>query len=555
MRKHSGCTGRGAFQVSGMKLNRVLCVLSWVVLMGVVTEATLPIPAPDIPNQCNSIERCCMPTPYTGAPGIRQFEFEAEQPWRVRRPAHLLSKFELERLERAYALLRALPDSDPRSLWNQKNLHCLYCDNALYYPGQQYPLEIHNGWYFLPWHRMFMYWHERILAKVLNDSTFALPFWAWDNQQDDTNPPGNVMPPQYTNPNSSLYDPIRNNCSNANPYIDLDNRGGICTNKTASYMRTQNDRLLYTQLVIGAPTPALFYGLPYYFGDYGGRGPGTFEDSPHGPVHAWVGDPYAPPPYSPLDDMGRFRRSAFDPVFYAHHSNIDRVWWLWTRIPGGTRTFPMAPAYNLTQFTFYDEDANLVKMNVSQVLDSDLLRYKYEALPTPWVTNGVEPGKENSIPLCNPLSKSEVYALIRETNKHKSRDELNVTVPLTFRVKRPSRSSQGTEVLELSGIRIPNATDQMDWKVYFFYPQAQVNSTGWCPEYAGTLNLIPHDGQASYNPLRVWRVAVGPKLQQIGKDYVKSVVVTVVQTTAPPGQNVTFNKAKIFYDLSPSVTL
>ena len=352
----------------------MICFLAISAHLVVGTQAWLPIPAPDVPNQCNSIERCCMPTPYTGTPGIRKFEFDVDQPWRIRRPAHLLSKFELARLEKGYKLLRELPDSDPRSLLNQKNLHCLYCDNALYYPGQEYPLEIHNGWYFLPWHRMFIFWHERILAKVLDDDTFALPFWAWDNQQ-ETDPPANVIPVQYTNTSSALFDPIRNNCSLANPYVDFDTRGGVCTNKTASYMRTQNNRLLYSQLVVGAPTPALFYGLPYYFGDYGGGGPGTFEDSPHGSVHAWVGDPFAPPGYLHLDDMGNFGRAAYDPVFYAHHSNVDRVWNLWRSIPDGARTFPMAPAFNQTQFTFYDENGNLVKMNVSDVLDSDLLRY------------------------------------------------------------------------------------------------------------------------------------------------------------------------------------
>ncbi|KAG0566489.1 hypothetical protein KC19_7G067800 [Ceratodon purpureus] len=554
MSEVSGHLGRGSPQNSVMNcFFWVLLVVSMTSLV-FVAEATLPIPAPNIPEQCNSIQNCCMPSPYTGTAGIRLFEFEPNQPWRTRRPAHLLSQFELDRLERAYDLLRALPDSDPRSLLNQKNLHCLYCNNALYYPGQKYPLEIHNGWYFLPWHRMFLYWHERIIAKVLNDSTFALPFWAWDNQQ-DTNPPSNVIPPQYTNPNSSLYDPIRNNCSLVNPYVDFDTRGGICTNKTADYMRVQNDRLMYTQLVVGSPTPALFYGQPYYFGDFGGKGPGTFEDSPHGAVHAWVGDPYAQPPYEVLDDMGNFQRSAYDPVFYAHHSNVDRIWNLWLNIPGGVRTHPMSKAFNQSQFTFYDENANLVKMNVSHVLDSDLLRYKFEDFPAPWITNGVKAGKENTVALCNPISASAVNSLISKTPKHGSKDQINVTIPYTFKVGRPAKSRKGTEVLEFSGISIPNATANVDLKVYLFYPQALSNSTAWCPEYVGAWDFIPHIGQADYNPKRLWRVAVGPKLKQIGKDYVKSIVVTVVQTTAPPGQNITFDKARIFYDLSPRVTL
>jgi polyphenol oxidase len=222
------------------------------------TKAQGPIPAADIPTQCNSVERCCMPTPYTGTPGIRQFELNeiSSSSWRVRRPAHLLQDWEVARLEKAYALIRALPDSDPRSLLNQMNIHCLYCDNALYYPGQEYPLEIHDSWFFLPWHRMFLYWHERILAKVLEDDAFALPFWAWDSTE-TTDPLPNTMPVMYANPSSSLWNLNRNNCSYPPFLIDLDNRGGGCNNKTEDFIRVQNERLIYSQLVTGAPTTAL----------------------------------------------------------------------------------------------------------------------------------------------------------------------------------------------------------------------------------------------------------------------------------------------------------
>jgi polyphenol oxidase len=58
-------------------------------------------------------------------------------------------------------------------------------------------LEIHFGWLFFAWHRFF-YFHEHILAKLLDDDTFALPFWNWDNQS--TNPPlANVLPYAFAN--------------------------------------------------------------------------------------------------------------------------------------------------------------------------------------------------------------------------------------------------------------------------------------------------------------------------------------------------------------------
>lgn len=348
-------------------------LLVFMVVLAVAEATFKAIPAPNLPRDCNSIERCCMPKPYTGKPGIRQFEFETHLPMRVRPAAHLVSKDYIKKLEKAYKLMRALPDSDPRSLKNQMNLHCLYCDNALYFPGHKYPLEIHSGWFFLPWHRMFIYFHERIIAKLLDDDEFALPFWDWDNQL-PTPPLPNVIPAMYANPDSPLYDPNRNNCS-APPFIvDMDTRTG-CTEKTSEFLRVQNTRLTYSQLVLGAPTPALFYGMPYRKGDFGGAGAGVFEDQPHGTIHAWVGNFQARSPLTPGDDMGNFGRAAFDPVFYAHHANVDRIWDIWNTIPGGKRTNPTDPDFLNSQFTFYDENANLVKMNVSQTLDTKKLRY------------------------------------------------------------------------------------------------------------------------------------------------------------------------------------
>lgn len=544
---------RSRFSASAMKCVSVLVVVSMtlVVIVG-AQEIGGPIPPADIPTQCNSIEKCCMPTPYTGKP-IYQFEFESHLPVRTRPAAHLVDADYIAKIEKAYTILRGLPDSDPRSLLNQMNLHCLYCDNALYWPGVEYPLAVHNSWLFLPWHRMFMYFHERILQGVLNDTSFALPYWAWDNSMDVT-PVPNAMPAMYANRESSLWDPNRNNCSLPPFLTDLDTIGG-CTTKSPDFIRIQNDRLLYTQIVVGSLTTSLFYGMPYRFGDFGGAGQGTFEDQPHGTVHLWVGNQSAEPPLIPYDDMGHFHRSSFDPIFYAHHANVDRLWQVWQGLPGGIRTAPHDPEFLNSAFTFYDQDGNLVKANISQFLDMEPLRYNYQELPTPWVTNGVAAGKENSIGLCNPLSKTAVESLIDATPKHKKSTDVISAAPLTFKVSRGTRKTKGTEVLEFSGLHLPDLTQQVHWKVYFFFPGANLtNSNPTCPEFAGTFNFLPVVGQAILNPKRVWRVAVGPKLEQLGYDYVDSIVVTIVQSSYPI-QNVTFDKVKVIYDRSPEVTL
>lgn len=535
---------------SAMKWVGIMMLLSTAL---VVTNAQVkggPIPAANLPTQCNNFQKCCMPTPYTGAP-MYEFQYESNLPVKTRPAAHLVDETYVAKIEKAYALMRALPDSDPRSLLNQMRLHCLYCNHALYYPGIKYPLAIHNGWLFLPWHRMFIYFHERILQTLLEDETFALPYWAWDNSL-DVKPVPNTMPAMYAKVNSSLYDEYRNNCSFPPFLVDLDTITG-CTAKGPDFIRIQNDRLMYTQLVVGAPTTSLFYGQPYHFGDIGGLGPGTFEDKPHGTVHAWVGDPNAPPPRTPMDDMGNFSRAAYDPIFYAHHGNVDRLWEVWRTLPGRSGQYPTDPVFLDSEFTFYDQNARLVKAKVSQFLDIEKLRYNYQPLSTPWVTNGVVAGQENSIPTCaGRLTPAAVNAMIAATPKHKSSDILGAA-PLTFKVTRGTRRSEGTEVLEIAGLHLPNQDGQVHWNAFFFFPNATFMNGPACPEFAGTFNFIPVVGQSTKNPKRLWRAVVGPKLKQIGLDYVKEVVVTMVQ--AGRVQNVTFENAKIFYDLSPAKTL
>lgn len=62
-------------------------------------------------------------------------------------------------------------------------------------------------------------------------------------------------------------------------------------------------------------------GQPYRAGDAADPGAGTVENVPHGPLHVWVGDPTQPNG----EDMGNFYSAARDPVFFAHHGNIDRL--------------------------------------------------------------------------------------------------------------------------------------------------------------------------------------------------------------------------------------
>ena len=359
-------------------LNIILLLIVVVVSISHHVVEALPFPPPDL-SMCgwayNSTEYCCtLPTSRSGNP-IKKFDFtHAKLPLRFRRAAHLLDDAYIEKYQRAVALMRALPETDGRSFTAQTRLHCAYCDNHLYYPGHEYPLEIHQSWLFLPWHRLFLFFHERILARLLDDDTFALPFWNWDNQN-RTEPYPNALPWVYynnfsysasaSNQTSSLWDPDRNPCSKPPRLVEFQDFIPCDPRPFPDLTRVQNAHALWTQIVSVAATPLVMAGGEYRYGDYGGRGMGAMEGRPHGPLHAWTN----------VRDMGTFFIAAGDPVFYGLHGNIDRMWEVWKTLPGKHRGEITDPDYLNTELTFYDEEGEQVSATIKDFLDLTKIRY------------------------------------------------------------------------------------------------------------------------------------------------------------------------------------
>lgn len=178
-------------------------------------------------------------------------------------------------------------------------------------------------------------------------------------------------------------------------------------------------------------------------------------------------------------------------------------------------------------------------------------RYEYEEMPTAWTTNGQLPGQENNISKCSNLDASQLNAVIGVT-PYPSPDDIIYTSPYTFRIARPTNTSNaanGTEVLEIQGINL-DATIQAHWRAYLFHPSALAETSVACPEFIGIFNYVPHIGMALFNRNRVWRVALGPKIEANGKQNYTDVVITLAQF-GPTLQPMTFQKVSIVYDMSP----
>ena len=54
----------------------------------------------------------------------------------------------------------------------------------------------HGNWWFLPWHRAYLYYFERLIQDAIGDPTFALPYWDWTDSSQLT------LPAPFRDPNS-----------------------------------------------------------------------------------------------------------------------------------------------------------------------------------------------------------------------------------------------------------------------------------------------------------------------------------------------------------------
>lgn len=469
---------------------------------------------------------CCLPIP---AKKVINFSFGAYPPRQkhVRRAAHLVSADYIAKYNRAYELMRSLPTDDPRSLFTQANIHCAFCNGAYRQAGNaSVPLQVHFSWLFVVWHRWYLYFHERILGSLLGDPSFSLVFWNWDDQHEG----GNVMPAMFLHPGTALYDENRNQ-ANLPPTLVKLSPG---TTGNDSVVVNANLNAMY-QDTVTANSAELFLGGAYRTGvdltnstvlsnPLGGR----LENGIHNAIHYWTGDPRQ----GPLrQDMGTFTTAARDPIFYAHHSNVDRLWDVWrTKLPGGPRANPSDSDFLNSAFYFYDETASLVKVTVRDALDNSKFGISYPDMATdnqwifydpPAISNGsaVAAARASGVPNIGRAPQNGTIA---------------VGARLAGIVKAPTGQKPGNkqEVLVVQGLEVTR--DSFVAVIVFVNLPAATNTTATSSaEYVGTFNIIP---TASKNKRLKTdaKFEIGDNLKRIGIQNEPEVVITLAVRGTPP---------------------
>ncbi|KAL4366431.1 hypothetical protein GQ457_05G033100 [Hibiscus cannabinus] len=451
--------------------------------------------------------QCCPPSNTK----IIDFELPRVRKIRHRPAAHLVDCNYVYKFELAMEKMKALPDDDPRSFKQQAKIHCAYCNEAYFQtrpphddPNQK--LKIHFSWLFFPFHRMYLYFFERILGDLIDDPDFVMPFWNWDS------PCGMAMPEMYVEPCSVLYDKLRDINHKPPNLVDLNDglganelkeQGIIFGNLSKTDQIRSNLCLMYRQMVSNGNKPTSFHGKKYRAGcrfvtddecipEPGG---GTIENGAHIAVHKFVGAKR--PPYN--EDMGNFYSAGRDPLFYAHHANVDRMWNIWRTLPGKDRRDFRDRDWLNSSFLFYDEKKNLVRAKVRQFLDTEKLGYGYQKVDIPWLESKPTP----RWPRRGQIKGGQVHGLRAETKK------INV-FPLVLdklvrvKVPRPKRSmtklgedgddddvEEEEEVLVIQNIQVDrNASVKFDVNINTEDDETPIRPED--SEFAGSFTNIPH---------------------------------------------------------------
>lgn len=200
--------------------------------------------------------------------------------------------------------------------------------------------EQYQQWYFLPWHRLMLYQFEGVIREVLHDEDFSLPYW----NPVTGNPDDLILPAVFRDPGSPLYDGTRWPWVNGGERIDLPFRDWLTLDA------------LNEKLYIDSPTGSLGFNP-------------RFDQNPHFFTHVAIGG-----------DMADFSTVGGDPLFYLHHTNLDRIWESWNRLGNSN---PTDPKYLNRTFAYGDRSGKRVDLPVSAGDRTAQLGYEYDSYEKP----------------------------------------------------------------------------------------------------------------------------------------------------------------------------
>ncbi len=327
----------------------------------------------------------------------------------------------LASMKKALDSMRKLDCSDVRSWYYQGAIHWIpdTIQNNPFCSSYANKSQLKKAWdncthtqgseiNFLAWHRLYIYHFEQIVRKLSGDTSFALPYWGYT---DTTNVEANrTMNKMFREAGSSLYTQSRFDSLNQGQPIN----GPILEALDITKLMKKTDIFVFTK---------------------------NIDQAPHGAMHDYIGGGNAQvyPLFNPIYnrdcndgtcDGGLMRNvpsAGFDPIFFSHHSNIDRLWQQWTNSKYGK----LLTAKDLNDYpwsyVFFDAEGKEVTYNTDQVLAAVYnVDYEFDDTPTPSVEADTATKKKPSLFLSAKQFADTIVS--QKVNKVMKGDKLEFSV-------------------------------------------------------------------------------------------------------------------------------
>ncbi len=276
----------------------------------------------------------------------------------------------------------------------------------------------HHNWWFLVWHRGYIGWFERTVRRYSGNRDFSFPYWDWS----ETPKVPNAMFAGVLTPTDGSYDRYistfktfqdfiqpamanyyksftatqntllreRGMATTGDLWAQVVKRGMYATTKHARFpSRTSPDldakttdatSKLRIDAILKAPSFEEFNSGQT--SDHGqmSKDIAALEGTPHDLTHNFCGGVG----YVPNDQMGFMQDnlSPSDPLFFLHHSNMDRLYQIWIRrqiaagrsyLPKDEATFKKEPF----PFFFNEEGKPLLDATAADYIDIGKFDYDY----------------------------------------------------------------------------------------------------------------------------------------------------------------------------------
>lgn len=295
---------------------------------------------------------------------------------------------------------------------------------------------------FLPWHRAYLTFFDNAARDQNQDA--ILPWWDWTSDGSHAN----GIPAAYASGGSALE------------------TGPMPAMAGAPERRTQRNPDSPSSLPTKDEVDDLIDNVAD-FRDFSNQ----LQDI-HDGVHGWVGG-----------DMGVIATSAFDPVFWAHHAMIDRVWYLW-QLKHGVNNIPAS----------YLDRALFPGYTVQQVLDVRALGYDYATgaagvgvggeIPTGAVTDDTAPGGGGS----------DAANAGGGGNPNGEHQDPVTPPPVTSEPVPAGPLDPDATRADIEFHDVDHAGASYEGRVYVNNPEANADTGKDDPSYAGSYHIFGHGG-------------------------------------------------------------